>query len=97
MELEPVGAEIKGDARVAANYPGVVAGSGDERLSWANVNFGSASRADAHPTRDHVSDVLVRLLSGERLDVLRPPPTRSVDAPTDRDVSQVNGPSFTVV
>jgi hypothetical protein len=71
--------------------------SGDERLSGANVDFYPVLRADPHSTRDHVTNVLVRLLSGERLNVLRPPPAWSVEASADRDVSELDCDSFALV
>jgi hypothetical protein len=74
-----------------------VARSRDEGVSRAHVDFDPILRADAYSTREHVTDVLLGLVGGERLDVLRPPPAWSVDAPADRDLSQLDGSSLTVV
>jgi hypothetical protein len=89
--------KVESDARLVSNHPCIVAGSGYERFSRANFDFCAVLRPNTHPTRDHVSDVFGRLILRERLDVLRPSPAGSVDAPPNRDLAQVDGPAFTLV
>ena len=89
--------KVESDARLVSNHPSIVAGSGYERFSRANFDFCAVLRPNTHSTRDHVSNVFSRLILRERLDVLRPSPARSVDAPPNRDLAQVDGPAFTLV
>src|SRR5438045_3799010 len=55
--------EVESDAGLVADNPGIVAGGGDERPSWADFDFSAVLRTDPHPTGDHVADVLSGILA----------------------------------
>jgi hypothetical protein len=84
-------------ARFVSHDPRVVSGSNCESVAGSELNVTPVLGTNDHPPAEHVAGVSRRILSRKRPDVLRPTPSRTIDAAADRSWAELNDNSLAAI